>query len=253
MDHRVLGVVGASGGLGASTVAVALAVRATSSVGVTACVDGVLERGGVDVTACLEHVPGLRWPDLAELRGAVDGADLLRSLPAEGAVRVLAARGQAPPDEVVATCLDALSTICALTVVDLGSSLRWADRCTDVVLLSGVTARHLADASAVAAGLRRHRATARVVLRAGRREVVTAEQVAQHLDLPQAGTLRHDPDVVADADRARVPGSRRKGLLVAAVDRVLEELDVGRVGVGERVGDGVGDGPGGGASARLTA
>lgn len=225
MEHRVLGVVGASGGLGASTLAVALAVRAAASVGATVCVDGGFERGGLDVTACVEHVAGLRWADLTSLRGEVDGADLLQSLPTEGAVRVLAARGAAPPDRVVETCLEALSSICALTVLDLGGSLRWAARCTDVLLLSGTTARHLADAAAMAAGLSRHRAAARLVLRTGRREAVSAEEVAVHLDLPLAATLRDDAQVVADADRARVPGSRSGGGFAGGLERLLAELD----------------------------
>lgn len=226
MDHRVLGVIGASGGLGASTLVVGLAVRAAGSVGATVAVDGVFERGGLDVTACLEHVPGLRWTDLGDVQGEVDGADLLCSLPVDGPARVLAARGETPPDEVVRTCLEALSRLCALTVVDLGGSLRWAGACTDLLLLSGVTARHLADASALARGLSRHPAPTRLVLRAGRREAVTAEEVAVHLDLPHAVTLRDDAVVAADADRARVPGSRRGGSFAGAVDRVLAELDV---------------------------
>jgi len=58
-----VGVVGASGGLGVSTLAVALASRAGPSLGVTVCVDtagSAGARGGLDVTACLEHLPGLR-------------------------------------------------------------------------------------------------------------------------------------------------------------------------------------------------
>lgn len=258
MEHRVLGVLGASGGLGASTLAVALALRASSAVGATACVDSVFERGGLDVTACLEHVDGLRWSDLAQLSGEVDAADLLRSLPADGVLRVLGARGQEPPADVVETCVRALSSLCGMTVLDLGGSLRWAGLCSDVVLLSGVTARHLADASAMAEALGGPRRTGgagpggsgswgagswgggssgggssgagpagSLVLRAGRREVVTAEEVAVHLDLPWAATLRDDPRVATDADRARVPGTRRTGALVEAVDRVLAHLDLG--------------------------
>jgi hypothetical protein len=233
MDHRVLGVIGASGGLGASTLAVALAVRAAASVGATVCVDAAFERGGLDVTACVEHVSGLRWTDLADLEGEVDGADLLRSLPSEGVARVLASRGEAPPDEVVEACLRAVSSVCALTVVDLGGSRRWAGHCTDLVLVSGVAARQLADASALASGLSRLRTPVRLVLRAGRREGVTAEEVALHLDLPHGVTVRDDPQVVTDADRGRTPGSRKGGSFSGAVDRLLSELDLSGAGTVE--------------------
>src|SRR5690349_700497 len=139
MDHRVLGVIGASGGLGVSTLAVALAGRAAGHLGATVAVDGAPEGGALDVTACVEHRPGLRWADLAGAQGRTDGP-----------VRVLAGRGPAPPPEVVRAALSGLGQVCALTVVDLGVSTRWADRCTDLVLVVGSTARHLADGAGVA-------------------------------------------------------------------------------------------------------
>lgn len=261
MSHRVVGVIGASGGVGTSTLAVALALRAAPAVGAVTCVDLVLHGGGLDVTACVEHLSGLRWPDLAGARGRFDGADLLAALPAEGPVRVLAAgsprdatsaggdyRGGAddggvpgegrvpgagvPPDAVVVDCVSALSTVCSLTVLDLGTSARWATLCTDVVLVSGSSARQLADAGACASSLRRaDGAAVRLVLRSGRREVVAPEEVAAHLDLPLAGVLRDDARTVADADRGLAPGARAGGAASSTADRVLREC--GLLGVPE--------------------
>ncbi|MGO4341137.1 hypothetical protein [Pedococcus sp. 2YAF34] len=243
MSHRVVGVIGASGGLGTSTLAVALALRAAPLVGAVACVDLVLGAGGVDVTACVEHLPGLRWADLAGARGRIDGADLLVALPAEGPVRFLAAGssrdapahgpvggGLALPDPVVVEGVSALSGVCGLTVLDLGTSPRWASLCTDVVLVCGSSARQLADAGACAAGLAGSgEAVVRLVLRAARREQVGPEEVAAHLDLPLAGVLRDDPRTVSDADRGRPPGSRAGGAVSATADQVV--LECGLVGV----------------------
>ena len=261
MSHRVVGVIGASGGVGTSTLAVALALRAAPAVGAVTCVDLVLHGGGVDVTACVEHLPGLRWADLAGARGRLDGADLLAALPAEGPARVLAAGGArdlvasssggdasggygdgadgdvaiggdarggvAPPDDVVVEAVSALSAVCALTVLDLGTSSRWASLCTDVVLVSGSSARQLADAGACAAGLARASdAVVRLVLRTGRRGAVGPEEVAAHLDLPLAGVLRDDPRSVADADRGRAPGGRAGGAASTTADQVLRECDL---------------------------
>ena len=97
----VVGVLGASGGLGASTLTVALALTAAQG-GLApspqaVAVDGVLSRGGLDVTACVEHVAGLRWADLTGARGSVDGQDLLAELPRACGVPVLSAAPQAPP------------------------------------------------------------------------------------------------------------------------------------------------------------
>src|SRR3954470_8144109 len=96
MDHRVLGVIGASGGLGVSSLVVGLAQRAAGQLGATVAVDAAAGGGALDVTACVEHLPGLRWADLVGAEGAIDGAALLRGLPTDGPVRVLAGRGAEP-------------------------------------------------------------------------------------------------------------------------------------------------------------
>jgi hypothetical protein len=58
-------------------------------------------------------------------------------------------------------------------------------------------------------------------VRTGRSDPVSPEEVAVHLDLPLAGTLRDDARVVADADRARMPGSRSSGGLTVLADTLL--------------------------------
>ncbi|HEV7147181.1 MAG TPA: hypothetical protein VGN48_09315 [Pedococcus sp.] len=226
MDHLVVGVLGASGGLGVSSLAVALAVRAARLHGVTACVDGTTAGGGpagggLDVTACIEHLPGLRWCDLADAQGALDGAALLRSLPGEGSVRVLAARAERPTMAVMAAAVSALAEVCAVTVVDLGRSVEPAQWCTEVVVVSGLTARQLADASAVVPEVLRQAPAAGLVIRAGRHDPFQPEDVAAHLDLPLAAVLADDPRALTDADRALLPGARRGSALTRAADRVL--------------------------------
>lgn len=247
MDHRVIGVLGASGGLGASTLAVALGVRAARRFGVTACVDGDLWGGGLDVTACLEHLPGLRWRDLAEASGELDGAALLRALPSQDGIAVLAAgdvlgaggRTLDAPDPVTVPTLArravlALARLCAVTVVDLGHhggappGAGLVDACTDVVLVAGTSARRLADGVAAA---RRVTGPARpesvgMVLRTPRRDALQPEEVALRLDLPLVAVLPDDSRVVVDTDRGRVPGTRSAGRLGTVADRLLDWLEL---------------------------
>jgi MinD-like ATPase involved in chromosome partitioning or flagellar assembly len=234
MDHRVIGVLGASGGAGASTLAVALGVRAARRLGVTACVDGDLWGGGLDVTACLEHLPGLRWGDLAEASGELDGAALLRALPTQDGIGVLAA-GEVPVDaDVARRAVHALSRLCAVTVVDLGSggvpaaAVGLGDCCTDLVVLAGTSARQLADGVAAAGRLGRQPQlqTAGLVLRTPRRDRVEPEQVALRLDLPLVTVLPDDSRVDVDADRGRVPGTRSSSRLVGVADRILDWLEL---------------------------
>ena len=228
MDHQVVGVLGASGGLGVSSLAVAVGLRACERFGATVCLDGDGVGGGLDVTACLEHLPGLRWPDLESAQGQVDGAALLRALPAEGSLRVLAARAAAPGQDVMVATLAALAELCPVTVVDLGRSLRLVDQCTHVVLVSGMTARHLADAAALAPLVNERSPDVRLALRAARRDPVHPEDVASLLDLPLATVLHQDPRAVTDADRARMPGARPSSALARAAEDVVSAVALGR-------------------------
>lgn len=230
MDHRVLGVIGASGGLGVSTLAVALAVRAVGAVGATVAVDGAPGGGALDVTACIEHLPGLRWADLVDAEGSIDGAALLRELPAEGPARVLAGRGATPPDDVVRAVVSGLARVCGLTVVDLGMSLPWAAECTDLLLVVGTTARQLADGAGVAERLHDLGVPAALLVRTCRGGAVSPEEVAAHLDLPLAGLLRDDPRLSQDADRGRPPGTRGSGPFASVVDALLSVREPAAVG-----------------------
>ena len=235
MDHRVMGVIGASGGLGASTLAVALAVRAGEQVGATVAIDGALDGGALDVTACLEHLSGVRWPDLAAAQGGLDGAALLRALPAEGPTRILAGTHRGLGDSVVRAALAGLGRVCGVVVVDLGRSLWLADQCTELVLVAGTSARQLADATAVAAAIHELGCPAWLVVRTGRGDPVSPDEVAVHLDLPLTGLLRDESRIVTDADRARLPGSRSSGGLATLASALLsaepsDHLSVQRLG-----------------------
>ncbi|WP_249670599.1 pilus assembly protein FlpE [Cellulomonas wangleii] len=84
----VVGVVGAAGGVGASTHAALLARRLSRSTS-TVLVDLDRGGGGLDVVVGVEDVDGARWPDLRGAGGDVRGADVVALLPRWGACAVL--------------------------------------------------------------------------------------------------------------------------------------------------------------------
>lgn len=236
---HVVGVFGASGGLGASTLAVALAVVAARDGYLrghvpAVAVDGAVAGGGLDVTAGVEHVPGLRWSDLAGARGEVSGPDLANELPLAGGARVLAAvpGGPQPPPEVVASVVGALRSAAGLVVLDLPSSdgaPALVDACDVVLLLAGATPRHLSDAVAARSALQEAASSgsapgdARLVLRGGSSGELAAA-VADHLDLPLAARWRDDSRVARDADRGQVPAMGRRSSLAGLCHRLLDGL-----------------------------
>jgi MinD-like ATPase involved in chromosome partitioning or flagellar assembly len=229
---HVVGVLGASGGLGASTLAVALAGSAVTAHPPVVCVDGHLERGGLDVTACVEHLPGVRWGDLAGVRGEVVVADLLRELPRAGGVPVLSAAsgGVVPPLPVVGSVLESLTELAGLVVVDLScgpSGEPFLAACGVVVLLCGVSPRHLADAASVRSGVTASGTDVRLVVRGAPRGDDLPQAIATSLDLPLAGTWREDRQVRLDAERGRPPGQRPRSALASLCGRLLEQAAAG--------------------------
>jgi hypothetical protein len=83
----VIGVIGGSGGVGASTFAAVLAAVA----GGAALVDLDVTGGGIDVTLGIESAPGARWSGLQVAGGRLEPAALLGGLAQWGPVPVLAA------------------------------------------------------------------------------------------------------------------------------------------------------------------
>lgn len=232
----VLGVVGASGGVGASTLAAACAVRATAAgVGVV-LVDGSPFGGGVDVLLGLEHEPGLRWRDLAAARGVLDGAALLGAMPAAEGCRVLSfdrgdprigggLRHYDDPGPVV----QALGAVVELVVLDLpgpgrAGAERWWE-CVDeaVLVVGGGVPQCAAAAVAVEVVPRVRSAVARMA--AG----LPDDVVAATLGLP-THPLAHDPGVVRALVQGTAVGTER-----GPVCRTAEELVAAVVARGRRL------------------
>jgi hypothetical protein len=165
----------------------------------------------------------------------VSGPDLAAELPRAGAASILSAApaGPPPPAEVVTSALDALRSTADLLVVDLprpegGASAPLAV-CDVVLLLAGVTPRHLSDAVAARAALAELAPSGsapgdvRLVLRGTSTRDLSAA-VADHLDLPFAGGWRDNGRVLRDADRGQTPGANRRSSLAALCRRLLDDL-----------------------------
>lgn len=223
--HPLLAVVGASGGLGCSTLTVALARRAEVHRGAAFAVDLAQGRGGLDVAAGIDHLPGLRWADLQAARGAMDGVALRRALPGLRGVHVLSfglgprapveETPADPPPDTVAAVVAALVSV-APVVLDAPDIPRlvplWPLR-PRVVLLTGLHAMALADLDASVRALERApeavRAVTVVVTRGRRAGPGLRQSIEDHVGLSVAGHLADDAKVAAGAERGDWPGHAR--------------------------------------------
>lgn len=236
-------VVGASGGLGASTLALAVGRRLAATGPPAVAVDLDLGRGGLEVTAGVEHLPGRRWHDLRQVRGRVPPDLLVPSLPCEAGCSVLSTRGGAAPqvpDDAVLDVLDSLLAARVRVVLDLPSTspllARALERGGLVIVLLGLRARALADADAcverlVAAGGDEHFTAGddlaprlRLVTRGGRARPDVLDDVVAHLGAAHLHHLLDDPRVSRDAERGLFPGVARDAVRGCA-DAVVRLVD----------------------------
>ncbi|KAB7746529.1 hypothetical protein GA707_03305 [Nostocoides sp. F2B08] len=221
-----IGVTGASGGLGASTLVATLAMRAHAvlqSCRVRVGVD-LDPRGGLETTMCLEHLGGMRWPDIEDAAWSPPvpaGPVRVASLPGADDVHVLSGAGTRPPEwRLVDDVLETVGAAADVVVVDCGPRppVHLLARVDLIVVLARTTARGAADLAALLDSAPLGRTTPVLVTRAPGRDRHGAALGAE-LRLP---FLAHLPDdsAVLRHEREGVP----PGVLRCAVDTIADEV-----------------------------
>ncbi|MFI1282514.1 septum site-determining protein Ssd [Streptomyces sp. NPDC020858] len=221
-----VGVIGGSGGAGASTLACALAVRAARAGERTILIDGDPLGGGMDVMLGGESAEGLRWPDFAGSRGRVGAGALEESLPELHALRVLSwDRG----DRVVVPPAAMRSVVAAarrrggVVVVDLPRRVDEAvaevlAQLDLVLMVVPGELRAVAAAGRVAAGVRMAARDVRVVVRGRCPGGLDAEAVAGLLGAPLAGEVPVEVGLPGRVAEGEPPGAQGRGALARFCD-----------------------------------
>lgn len=213
MTGRVVGVLGGSGGVGASSFAALLADAARPAMLIDLDVLG----GGVDVLLGIEHAPGARWSGLRVDGGRLDPQVLLDGLPRWRSVAVLAADDDAPDLSAALQVIDVAGRLGSV-IADLPRSPsplrdRVLLRCELCVLVARAEVRELAAARALLRSL--PPVSVGAVLRRG---ALPAADAADVLAVPLLGQLPPADQVPAPAQRpsrtfSRVAGGVLDGLV----------------------------------------
>jgi secretion/DNA translocation related CpaE-like protein len=207
----MLCVTGGSGGVGASTLAAALAFVAARQGARSVLVDTDRRGGGLDLLVGAERIDGWRWPRLARARGHL--GELGERLPCVDGVDVLSmGRGEDAElgDEQLRAVLESMRHSHDVSVVDVSRDLP-----RDLLEALAAATWLLVvrdDIRGVAAGRERASELMGVgicpglVVRRGRAGMLDPESVADGLGLELSGTSTDEPGLVLAAERGDPPG-----------------------------------------------
>ena len=217
---RVVGVVGGTGGAGATTLACALA-QWHAARGATLLVDCDPLGPGVDRLLGLEGRGGVRWEGLTETSGRLGARALREGVPREGALGVLTWSGARRQLDLPTArrMLDAAVRGHDLVVLDLarqgGTSLaELADRCDDLLVVTPATVPGLAAAARLVTDVGLE-GRAGLVVRPGGLSDADAARVT---GLPVVATVGEQRGLAASVDRGLGPLTGRGPLARAARD-----------------------------------
>jgi secretion/DNA translocation related CpaE-like protein len=226
----VIGVVGARGGVGASTTAATLGLVAATRGIPAVLVDADSDSPGIDLLVGCESVGGLRWPDLVGVHGRVGAQALRTSLPEIAGLGVLAWGADGPtrlPTGTLGAIVATAARAVEIVVVDLGRH-RDTEReallgQADVVLLvAGGDLLSAAGASRTVALLRPRCADLRMVVRERPARGVDPQLLGAAVELPVALVLRHRRSIDRAIDDGLGPPISRRDS--RAVGRLLADV-----------------------------
>ncbi|XVS64795.1 septum site-determining protein Ssd [Actinosynnema sp. CA-299493] len=232
---RVLAILGARGGAGASVLAVAVGQAVSAAGGHGLLVDCDPLGGGLDLTLGAERQEGLRWPTLRLTGGRVPAAALRTALPGRsggrGSLTVLSCgrTGPGPEPDAVVAVIESGRRAGGTVVCDVPRQLTEAacaalDRADLAVLVvpADVKACMAAKTLVDQAGARGVRLKA--VVRGPAPGGLTTAQVVEAIDVPLLTTMRPEPRLARALDNGHFPTTTR-GPLSKAARKVLAALN----------------------------
>lgn len=215
----VVSIVGACGGVGATTLAVAAARLAVDRGLRTVLVDGDPTAGGIDLAAGAETERGLRWPELDGAVGQVSAHELMAALPSHRGLRLVSHDRVGGPVASGAPVLSAAVRGFDLVVADVPRQL--GDLARELVARSVLTVvvvpRRLGGVVAARALIDRIEPWAGsigLVTRAGAGGVPVGA-IAREVGRPVLADIRHSRRLAADVEHGLGPTHARPVLRAA--------------------------------------
>ena len=223
-----VGIVPASGGVGASLLSCGLAFHARQVFEDVALVDLDQSSASLDIAFGLENHAGMRWHDFSELSGSINGSDIFQSLPSRDRVGLLShgqlklAEASIPKDLI----LEKLKEACELVVIDFPKvsdkhfSLDAISECDLVLVATTATVRGCASAKRSIASLAGNVKQIELVVRNVPGSNLDPMQIAELLNTPLATVINTDVRIVEQIEQ----GFGVSGINIGGFTRNLNAL-----------------------------
>jgi secretion/DNA translocation related CpaE-like protein len=225
-----IAVVGARGGVGASSLALALGLTAVRRSVSSVVVDLDVRGGGLDLVVGAEDVDGLRWDDIGPVEGRLATTAFTGSLPRVHGLALLSCGrfGRALPASVDAV-IDASRRAFAARILDVprdgsaDAAVMGAD-CAVIVVSADV--RGCAAGHVVAASLSALVPRVRVAVRTGAGSSLQPDEVADAVGFPWVTAIADDPSARTAYERGDAPSLRRRGPWAQSCSAILDDVGV---------------------------
>lgn len=226
---RVIGVVGAAGGVGSSTFACWLAQELAAHGSPTAVVDADHRAAGLDLVLGTEAEDGLRWPELHQFSGAVAADQLWAAMPSVGALRYLSwdRQGSRASQVPVGTVIHALRSAANSLVVDLSADRleEQAPWCSTIIVLTPRTVRGVLAATLA---VQRCSDTPVMTVLTGLNVADVDERIVESATgVRCVGSLKFDPRLPQETDSGSALQRGKTSRHAKAVRRIVERLEAG--------------------------
>lgn len=227
---QIIGVIGATGGLGASLISSSLAVMFAQSDKTVALAETNFCSGGLDVLWGIEESKGTRWADLIYPSGRISPQDLYRSLPKASGVSVLSTDSQdgrmpASYSEILSDLSQAVDVL----IIDLAKTpdagiTELLELCTDLIIVTGSTIRSTSATNQLMQ-LASKLASAKLIVRMIPGTGLDAQNVSKTLGLQLLGTVTTDQKVVEHLEQGLNPGDISSNSYRKSIQEIFENLE----------------------------
>ena len=226
---KVIGVLGVSGGLGASVLATSIALKFANENKVVIAETQEFS-GGLDVLWGIEEQNGPRWPALINSLGQVLPVDILRALPAVGTVSVIAMDSKSTARiENQIQVIHELATVVDYVILDLPNPAdqrlsELIEYCDDLILIVGATIRSTNAANQLMNFLPKLR-QAKLVVRELPGSALEPLSISKTLGVNLVGTIAADQKITEHLERGLSPTELSSGSYRKSIETIFANLN----------------------------